>query len=231
MSETELYRNIINSKVIDFMNGYYRPLNSDFEKFREVAENANVPILQRDAERLLITLAKLVRPACIIEVGTAVGYSASCLAYTLKDAEIMTFEKDHSLVEMARHNFEHIGVEKRITVVEGDAGKLIAELPENEKFSLAFIDAAKGHYKDFFDAVMPHMNDGGVIVCDNMLFKARVVSDEYDEKRRYKTEVKKLRAFIDYLFSRPYADSSYLAVGDGTTISIIDKEKYDKQKG
>ena len=223
MQEGELYRNIINSKVIDFLNGYYRPINKTMDEFRSAAEKAGVPILQRDAERLLLTLAKLVKPDRIIEIGTAVGYSASCLALTLPKADIMTFEKDPGMIEKARANFTRLSVEKHIAIMEGDAEELLSKLPEKEHFQLAFIDAAKGHYRAFFDLIVPHITDGGIIICDNMLFKARVVSDEYDENHRYKTEVKKLRAFIDYLFTLPYADTSYLPVGDGTTISIIDR--------
>ncbi len=224
MSDNDLYRNITNAKVIDFLNGYYRPINKTMGDFRKTAEEAGVPILQRDAERLLLTLAKLVNPRRIIEIGTAVGYSTSCLALALPKADIMTFEKDSAMVQKARSNFEHLGIEKRITVMEGDASMLLKELPDSEFFEFAFIDAAKGHYREFFDLISTHIREGGVIVCDNMLFKARVVSDEYDENRRYKTEVKKLRAFIDYLFTLDYADTSYLSVGDGTTISIINRK-------
>lgn len=228
MSENELYRNIINQKVVDFLDGYYKPLTPLLGEFRTVAEEAGVPILQRDAERLLLSLVKISKPERILEVGTAVGYSTSALALARPKAEIVTFEKDLGMVEKAEHNLSHFGIEKRVTIMVGDAAKLIEKLPADEMFDLAFIDAAKGHYKEFFDATIPHMNDGGIVVCDNMLFKARVVSDEYDETRRYKTEVKRLREFIDYLFTLPYADTSYLPVGDGTTISIIDRKKYDK---
>lgn len=228
MSENELYRNIVNQKVVDFLDGYFKPLSPQMGEFRAAAEAAGVPILQRDAERLLLTLAKLTKPERIVEIGTAVGYSASCLALVCPKAEIVTFEKDPAMIIKAEHNLSHFGVAKRVTIMDGDAAKLIVKLPVDERFDLAFIDAAKGHYREFFDALIPHMNDGSIVVCDNMLFKARVVSDEYDENRRYKTEVKRLREFIDYLFTLPYADTSYLPVGDGTTISIIDRKKYDK---
>ncbi len=223
MSDIDLFRNITNTKVIDFINGYYRPLNKKMDDFRKTAEDAGVPILQRDAERLLLTLAKLVKPNRILEIGTAVGYSASCMALALPKAEIMTFEKDTAMIQKARANFEHLSINKRITIMEGDASELLKKLPENEHFEFAFIDAAKGHYREFFDLAAEHITDGGVIICDNMLFKARVVSDEYDETKRYKTEVKRLRAFIDYLFTLEYADTTYLTVGDGTTISIINR--------
>lgn len=216
-----MYRNITNQKVIDFMDSYYKPLSDELGELRIKAEAENVPVLQRDAERNLISLLRIHQPSSIVEVGTAVGYSASCMATALPNVKIATYEKSPEMAAKARGNFERLGLEDRITLVEGDAVEMLKALPPETHFDFAFIDAAKGHYRDFWELILPHMSSGGVIVCDNMLFKARVVSDEYDVNRRFKTEVRRIREFIDYLFTLEDIETSLLSVGDGTTISVI----------
>lgn len=88
-----------------------------------------------------------------------------------------------------------------------------------------FIDAAKSHYKAFWDLAMPLCNDEAMIICDNVLMKGMTASDEYDPGKKYKTSIRKMREFIQYIMDLPYADTCILPVGDGVSISVIDKEK------
>ncbi len=217
-----MYRNITNQKVVDYMNGYYKPVSEELGKLRIEAETSLIPVLQRDSEGLLVTLLQIHRPANIIEIGTACGYSGLCMLTALPNATLFTYEKSEEMLKLARLNFERFDLTKRVHLFAGDAMDELKKLPAEQTFDFAFIDAAKGHYRDFFDDIMPHMKKGSVIVCDNMLFKAKVVSDEYDmPKRRFKTEVRRIREFMDYLFNTDVVDTTLLSVGDGTTISIV----------
>ena len=92
-------------------------------------------------------------------------------------------------------------------------------------FDVVFIDAAKSHYKAFWDLAMPLCNDEAMIICDNVLMKGMTASDEYDPGKKYKTSIRKMREFIQYITDLPYADTCILPVGDGVSISVIDKEK------
>lgn len=218
------YENIINPAVAEYLVSKYRPLNEEFGKFREKAEDNNVPIFLPDSETLVLNLLRLKKPSRILEVGTAVGYSACTFAYAT-DAYIDTVELKEEVAEEARKNIDGFGFSARINVHCGDGEEIIDGLTETYDF--IFIDAAKSHYRRFFDAAVKHASDDALIICDNVLFKARVVSDEYDPGRKYKTNVRKMREFIDYLIDLDYADTSLVSVGDGLTVTIL-KRKNDE---
>lgn len=220
-----MYRNITNQKVVDFMNTLYFPQDEEMERFRAEAEADRVPIVQRDAEKFLTMMVGLVQPKNILEVGTAVGYSGACMLKAFPGSDLYTFEKNEESFEKAKANFEKLGLADRVHLFLGDADAEIRKLPEDLMFDFAFIDAAKGHYRDFTEAALPHMRHGGDIVCDNMLFQGRVVSDEYDPTGRYKTEVKKLRQFVDWLFERKDLETRFFSVGDGITVTKVMKKQ------
>lgn len=215
------YENIINPKVVDYLVKYYRPLNDALLKFRKEAEANDVPIILPDTETLICNLLRLKRPAKILEIGTAVGYSA-CVFAACSGADVTTIEVKEDVAETARNNIREQGYEDRITVLCGDGEEMIESLTDTYDF--VFIDAAKSHYKRFFDAAIAHLAPDALIVCDNVLFKARVASDEYDPAKKYKTNIRKMREFIDYLLDLSYADTSLVAVGDGLTISILKRK-------
>ena len=93
---------------------------------------------------------------------------------------------------------------------------------------MVFIDAAKSHYREFWDLAVPLCKDDAVIICDNILMKGMTASDEYDKGRRYKTSIRKMREFVIYINSLDYADTCVLPVGDGVSISVIDKKYIDR---
>ena len=212
------YLNIINEKVVDYLIGCYRPLNEEFAAFRAKAEEDRVPIILPDAETLILNLIRIKNPENILEIGTAVGYSASCFAKA-SDAHITTIEVKEEVAQEARKNIESFGLSDRIDVLCGDGEEQIEGLDKTYQF--IFIDAAKSHYKRFFDAAIKHASNDAVIVCDNVLFKARVASDEYDPNRKYKTNIRKMREFLEYLVSLDYADTSVIPAGDGISITVL----------
>lgn len=215
------YENIINPQVVDYLVKYYRPLNETLEKFRAESEENNVPIILPDTETMICNLLRLKKPMRILEIGTAVGYS-SCVFATVSDADVTTIEVKEEVAETARRNIEKLGFKDRITVLCGDGEAMIDSL--DDEYDFIFIDAAKSHYKRFFDAAVAHAASDALIVCDNVLFKARTASDDYDPGKKYKTNIRKMREFIDYLMNLDYADTSLTAVGDGLTVTILKKE-------
>ena len=212
------YRNIINPEVVEYITSLYRPVNEDFGRFRAEAEADRVPIILPDTESLILNLLRIMKPQRILEIGTAVGYSASCFA-AVCDADITTVEVKEETAGIARANIDRFGFSERIEVLCGDGEEIVNNL--DMQYDFVFIDAAKSHYRRFWDAALKHCCKGAVIVSDNVLFKARVVSDKYDETGKYKTNIRRMREFVEYITNVDYADTALLPVGDGVAISIL----------
>lgn len=214
--------NIINEKVEKYLNNLYRPLNGELETMRTFAEETHVPIILKDAEQLILNLLRIKKPKRILEIGTAIGYSACCFAAVCKDCSIISIEYNLNAKKMAEENIERLGYKDRISVLYGDAVDVINDFSEKEKFDFVFIDAGKSHYKEFFDAAFSHCSSQALIVADNVLLKAKTVSDEYDPMNKHKTNVRKMREFLAYLTSLEGIDTSVISVGDGLAISVIE---------
>ncbi len=213
-------RNITNDLVTDYINGFYAPLTDELGKLRVDSEEKNVPIILKETESFLKTFLGVIKPARILEIGCAVGYSAMFFAQ-LTGAEGYTIEKNFEMVETAVKNIESLGYAEKINVFEGD-GEEIAELLKKEgtkPFDVVFIDAAKSHYQRFFDACLPLCGPDTMIIADNVLFKGRIADDKYDPDGKYKTNIRRMREFIAYIMNKPSLDSSILAVGDGLSIT------------
>ena len=214
--------NITNEIISAYIDNLYVNENSKLEELREFAESRRVPIILKDTEKLLKVIMKLKEPARVLEIGTAVGYS-SCVFADCCGCRVVTIESDEENAKAARLNIENLGFSDLVEVVQGDAREVLASLDKEEGFDILFIDAAKSHYREFWDLSMPLMKDECMVICDNVLMKGMTVSDEYDERGRYKTSINRMRDFIHYINGLDYADTALLPVGDGVSISLIDK--------
>ncbi len=213
--------NIVNDKVTDYIYGLYRPLSDELADLRAEGERRYVPIILRDSERLLISLIEMNRPERILEIGTAIGYSAAVFATAARQAKVVTIEIDPLYAADARANLAGFD---NVTLIEGDAARVMRDMAndeESEKFDLIFIDAAKSHYMEFWKAALGVVKKGGVIVCDNILMQAKTVDSSYDERGRFETNIKYMREFIEHISDCEEATTSILPVGDGMSISVI----------
>lgn len=213
--------NITNDLVTEYINGFYEEPTEGLKALRVSSEEAKVPIILRETESFLNILLKINQPKNILEIGTATGYSSSFFAWVCPDARITTIEKFDDKAKIARDNIEQLGYCDRITVLTGDGEEVIDSLDKDEKFDFIFIDAAKSHYKRFFDSALKHAAKGAVILCDNVLFKARTVSDQYDPTGKYKTNIRNMREFLDYINNSEEYDTCILSCGDGLSISKL----------
>lgn len=214
--------NITNPKVLEFLNGFYKPVTGELGELRLRAEANHVPVILRDTENVLRSLLLIARPSRILEFGTAVGYSASFFAEVCgPGAKVVSLELKEETAQVARENIRNLGYESRITVVTGDAAKTAAE--QEGPFDLVFIDAAKSHYLDYWNAVIDKVTDGGLIICDNILMSGRTVSDEYDPGRKYRTNIRKMNEFLSFITTADNADTSLISAGDGMSVSVIRK--------
>lgn len=215
--------NITNDLVTEYINSFYKPKTPALVDLRNKSEEERVPIILKETENFLDVFLKILNPKNILEIGTAVGYSSSFFSEVCKDAKIVTIEKFEDKAKEARDNIEALGY-KNIDVLTGDGEDVIDSLPKDLKFDFVFIDAAKSHYKRFLDAALCHISNDGVIVCDNVLFKARTVSDDYDPTGKYKTNVRNMRQFLEYINNHPQLDTTIVACGDGLSISKLRRD-------
>ena len=158
------------------------------------------------------------RPEKILEIGTAVGYSAMCFSeYLQGDGKIDTIERDEERIAEAKVNIKNVGVEDKINIYEGDAVEILPTL--NEKYDVVFIDAAKGKYPFFLKEALRMIKPTGVILADNILYKGYVMSDYNKHKQR--TAVRNLREYIKEVTENPNIETEILEVGDGLAVSKI----------
>lgn len=217
--------NITNTIVTEYIKGFYKERTDSLAELRKEAEENKVPIILRDTEDLLESLVLLKKPKKILEIGAAVGYSSSFFASLDENIKVTTIEADEKTYEIAKANIHKLGYEERITLLLGDAREVLANLNEakDNDYDFVFIDAAKSHYKAFWDLAIPLVKDDALVICDNILMKGMTASDEFDTKKKYKTSIRKMRDFLDYINSLEYAKTTTLSVGDGITISILNK--------
>ncbi|WP_312353136.1 O-methyltransferase [Aminipila sp.] len=217
--------NIINDKVTQYIDELYKPLTPELGQLRREAEEARVPIILRDTEGLLLNIIRMNNPKRILEIGTAVGYSASCFAAVNKETEIITVEYNEETYKTALMNIEKLGFSDNITVYLGDGAEVTEKLYEEgcSPFDLIFIDAAKSHYKRFWEAAVKLTHAGTVIISDNVLMKAMTVSNEYDVYGKHKTNIRKMREYVQYINQLEDCHTCVIPVGDGVAISILTK--------
>ncbi len=208
---------IINDLVEAYIEGLYRSRNNFLKNLREGAEREGVPIITKDTENFLSVLLSIHRPERILEIGTAVGYSAIFSASVISKTKIISVEMDEHMYERALINIEASQMENRISVLKGDAREIISDL--NESFDMVFIDAAKGHYKSFFEGSLKLLKPKGIIVSDNVLYKGMTASNEFLLKRK-RTIVKRMRAYLEYLYHHTEFETAILSIGDGVAVSV-----------
>ena len=185
-------------------------------KIKEYALERHIPIIMDDTLEVIDKYLTEKRPEKILEIGTAVGYSAMCFSQFLdEDGKIDTIERDTERVTEARENIKKVGVAEKINIIEGDAVEILPKM--NEKYDVVFIDAAKGKYPFFLKEALRMINENGIIFADNILYKGYVMSDYNKHKQR--TAVRNLREYIKEISENPNLETEILEVGDGLAIS------------
>ena len=194
----------------------------ELEKIKQKALEENIPIIMDDTLEMVDKILKDTTPKRILEIGTAVGYSAMCFSEYLQDGgKIDTIERDKNRIAEAKINIEKVGVADKINIYEGDAVEILPTL--NEKYDVAFIDAAKGKYPFFLKETLRMIKTDGIILADNVLYKGYVMSDYNKHKQR--TAVRSLREYIKEITENPHIETEILEVGDGLAVSRIKNSK------
>lgn len=194
-------------------------MNEEFLKQLEVyAEEKNVPIMNKKGINFLCKFIEKNKIKNILEIGTAIGYSSIKMALVNKNINIVSIEKDQERYIEAVKNIKKLKLDKRITLVLGDALDYNIDFGE-EKFDLILIDAAKAQYIKFFDKFEKNLDEDGVIVSDNMNFHGFVDNIDKIESKNLKQLVTKLKKYITFLEENDKYDTKFYKVGDGIAIT------------
>ena len=193
--------------------------NDEFlHELEDYAKEMSIPIAEPETARFLSVMGRIMRPKHILEIGTAIGYSAILMSKTLAEGgKITTVEYNPQMAVSARENIQTAGLSDKIEVIEADAKEYLGTLSGN--YDMIFLDGPKAHYIYMLDDCVRLLREGGVLVSDNVLYKGMVPDDDHVIRRKI-TIVKRLRKYIDALMERADLETSLLSLGDGVTISV-----------
>lgn len=216
---------IVDERLVTYINSLDTGNTAVLDEIEREALDTYVPIIRKEMQSFLKLLLAMKRPKRILEVGTAVGFSAILMAeYDPVDCEIITIENYEKRIPIARNNFKRAGKENSITLIEGDAAEVLPTL--SEPFDFIFMDAAKGQYIHFLPEIFRLLKTGGTLVSDNVLQDGDIIESHFAVTRRNRTIYKRMREYLYELTHRENLVTAVLPVGDGVTVSTkVDPEE------
>lgn len=210
---------IVNERITAYIHSLNAGNGSICDAIEEEALASYVPIIRKETSALLKTLVAMKQPKEILEVGTAVGYSALLMSRVMpEDCHITTIEKYEKRIPIAKDNFRRAGKEQSITLLEGDAEEILASL--SGPYDFIFMDAAKGQYMHWLPMLLKLLPKGGVLVSDNVLQDGDIIESRYAVERRNRTIHSRMREYLYTLTHMDEFETSIVPIGDGVTISV-----------
>ena len=215
---------IVDERMVTFLNSLDTGHTPFLEELDRKAREDRVPIIRREMQSFLKVFLKMKQPERILEVGTAVGFSAVFMAeYGAPDAKITTIENYEKRIPVARENFRKSGYEDRIILLCGDAADVMKTL--EGPYDFIFMDAAKGQYIHFLPEVLRLLADDGVLITDNVLQDGDVIESRFAVERRNRTIHKRMREYLTELKQNPGLLTSIVPLGDGIAITMKETGK------
>ena len=210
---------IVDERIITFINSMDTENSEILETIEQEALAADVPIIRREMQSFLEVLLLMKKPMRVLEVGTAVGFSALLMSdYLPEGGHITTIENYEKRIPIARENFRRAGKEDKITLIEGDATEVLAEMEGT--FDFIFMDAAKGQYIHYLPNVLRLLSDGGCLVSDNVMQDGDIIESRFAVERRNRTIHARMREYLYELKHREDLVTSIIPLGDGVAVSI-----------
>ncbi|HBD41370.1 MAG TPA: O-methyltransferase [Lachnospiraceae bacterium] len=205
-----------------FLEKYREPLPKPLEELERKALSEDVPIIRSGTRDMLRFLLRERKPKEVLEIGTAVGFSALCMReYLPKSSHITTIEKVEMRLKEARGNLEMLDEDDRITLLEGDAAKVLKQLlTKGKSYDFIFMDAAKGQYINWLPDILRLLRDGGLLMSDNVLQDGTIMESRYAVERRDRTIHERMREYLYTLKHMDEFETSILPVGDGVALSV-----------
>lgn len=210
---------IVDERMLDYILSLDKDASPLVRTIEQEAIRDYVPIIRKESQNLLRVLLRIKKPGQVLEVGTAIGFSAILMGECLPDdSHITTIEKYEKRIPIAKANFKRAGMEEKITLLEGDAVEILKGLEGT--FDFIFMDAAKGQYIHFLPEVLRLLAPGGILVSDNVLQDGDVVESRYAVIRRNRTIHSRMREYLWTLKHMQGMETIVLPIGDGMTISV-----------
>lgn len=209
---------MLNEKLHSYIGEMVPERDKLFLEMEDYAKEHNVPIMELDGIEAMLQLLRIQRPKKILEIGTAIGYSALRMISAVETAMVVTIERDKERYEKAEEFIKRSGKSPQITLIKGDALEEENQVRGLGPYDAIFIDAAKGQYKKFFEIYSRYLQHDGMIITDNVLFKGLVCEPDIESKRT-RNLVTKINDFNRWLMGHPDYDSVILPVGDGVAVS------------
>lgn len=210
---------VVEERLVTYINSLETGNTEILDEIEREALRSDVPIIRKEMQTFLKVFLAMKRPARILEVGTAVGFSAILMAeYSPGACEIITIENYEKRIPIARENFKRAGKESVITLLTGDAKEVLPTI--EEPFDFIFMDAAKGQYIHFLPEVLRLLKSGGTLISDNVLQDGDIIQSRFAVTRRNRTIHKRMREYLYTLTHHEELTTAVLPIGDGITVSV-----------
>lgn len=225
-------RRMMEERMLTFIHSFDSEKPAYLDALERYAKETNVPIIRPQMQSLLRLLVTWGRPVQILEVGTAIGFSALLMSeYAPKGCHITTIEKYEKRIPLAKENFEKAGKSDCITLLEGDAAEILASMKQDGAFDLIFMDAAKGQYIHFLPDIRRLLSPTGLLVSDNILQDGELMESKYAVIRRNRTIHNRMRAYLYELTHCEELETTILPIADGVALSAKRSAQTGKEMG
>lgn len=220
MRNEMMYRPIINEDILHYLRTEQKQLTGSLGDLEALAHKNGVPVIPHETVVFLQFLLKQKQPKSVLEIGTAIGFSASLMAESLgKEAKITTIDRFPVMIEKAKANFEKLGLADQVTLLEGDAADILSTL--EGPYDFIFMDSAKSKYIAFLPECLRLLSDDGVLMVDDIFQAGTVLQPIEDIPRKNRSIHRHLNEFLEVVTTSPELTSTLLPLGDG--VALISK--------
>ena len=206
-------RPVVKEEIVSFMRERQAPVTDALKELEEFARRENIPIIPHETVAFFRLFLQTMQPKSILEIGTAIGFSALLMAEQVPDAKIMTIDRNEEMIGFAKENFARFDQRDQITLLEGDAVDLLEHI--EQRFDLIFMDSAKSKYIVFLPEVLKRLEVGGVVILDDIFQGGDVARDIMEVRRGQRTIYRGLQRLFDATLDHPGLTASLIPLGDG----------------
>ena len=206
-------RPVVKEEIVSFMRERQAPVTDALKELEEFARRENIPIIPHETVAFFRLFLQTMQPKSILEIGTAIGFSALLMAEQVPDARITTIDRNEEMIGFAKENFARFDQRNQITLLEGDAVDLLEHI--EQRFDLIFMDSAKSKYIVFLPEVLKRLEVGGVVILDDIFQGGDVARDIIEVRRGQRTIYRGLQRLFDATLDHPGLTASLIPLGDG----------------
>ncbi|MGO4994866.1 O-methyltransferase [Jeotgalibaca porci] len=207
-------RPVVKPELVDFMRKELKPFSGGLAEIEAYANERGIPIIPHETAVFLNMIVGMLKPQRVLEIGTAIGFSGSMMAQHLgEEGHLTTIDRFDIMIERAKNNFEKMGLSDKVTLLEGDAANILPTL--DETFDLIFMDSAKAKYYEFLPHCMRVLEEGGMLIIDDVFQGGTILEDEKEIPRRVRKIHRRLNLLMDTVLNHPSLETSLVPLGDG----------------